>query len=62
MSHGAPMTLKTVTGGPLEIAYAEHGLASGWPCILLHGFPYDIHACEEAASLLAGEGARVILP
>ncbi len=62
MSHGAPMTFKTVTGGPLVIAYAEHGPASGWPCFLLHGFPYDIHACEEAASLLAGEGARVILP
>jgi len=62
MSHGSPLTLKTLTAGPLEIAFVEHGPASGWPCILLHGFPYDIHACEEAARLLASEGARVILP
>jgi pimeloyl-ACP methyl ester carboxylesterase len=29
---------------------------------LLHGFPYDIHAYDEVAPLLAAQGARVIVP
>ncbi len=53
---------KTVRADALEIAYAEHGPADGWPCILGHGFPYDAHANAEAAAMLAAAGARVILP
>jgi len=30
--------------------------------ILLHGFPYDIHAFEEVAPPLAQAGFRVIVP
>jgi len=48
--------------GPLSIAYVEYGAASGWPCILGHGFPYDVHAYAETAPLLAEAGARVIVP
>jgi pimeloyl-ACP methyl ester carboxylesterase len=29
---------------------------------LSHGFPYDVHAFDEVAPILAREGARVILP
>jgi pimeloyl-ACP methyl ester carboxylesterase len=56
------MTVKTIDAGVLSIAYLEYGPASGWPCILGHGFPYDVHAYSEAAPILANAGARVIVP
>jgi pimeloyl-ACP methyl ester carboxylesterase len=55
-------TVKTIDAGVLSIAYLEYGPASGWPCILGHGFPYDVNAYAEAAPLLAEAGARVIVP
>jgi pimeloyl-ACP methyl ester carboxylesterase len=30
--------------------------------LLMHGFPYDIHAYAEVAPILAGRGCRVIVP
>ncbi len=57
-----PATLRTIKAGPLDIAYEETGPESGWPCILGHGFPYDVRAYEEAAPILAQAGARVIVP
>ena len=56
------MDLRTVTAGVLEVSYAEVGPPDGWPCVLSHGFPYDIHAYTDAASILAGAGARVLIP
>ena len=56
------MQCKTIKAGVLEIAYLEYGPQEGWPVILNHGFPYDIHAYGEVAPLLADEGARVIVP
>ncbi|MBI5261940.1 MAG: alpha/beta hydrolase [Bradyrhizobium sp.] len=56
------MEPKTVTTGVLRIAYLEYGLADGWPCIMGHGYPYDVHAYAEAAPLLARAGARVLVP
>lgn len=56
------MTPRTVTAGVLEIGYLEAGPADGWPCILGHGFPYDAHACTAAGEILAGQGARVLIP
>jgi pimeloyl-ACP methyl ester carboxylesterase len=55
-------TVQTIEAGVLSIAYVEYGPASGWPCILGHGFPYDVNAYAEAAPLLAEAGARVIVP
>jgi pimeloyl-ACP methyl ester carboxylesterase len=55
-------TVKTVETGVLSIAYLEYGPASGWPCILGHGFPYDAHAYDQTAPILARAGARVIVP
>ena len=55
-------TVQTIEAGVLSIAYVEYGPASGWPCILGHGFPYDVNAYAEAAPLLAQAGARVIVP
>jgi pimeloyl-ACP methyl ester carboxylesterase len=54
--------VKTIDAGVLSIAYVEYGPASGWPCILGHGFPYDVHAYSDTAPLLAEAGARVIVP
>ncbi|MBT5047975.1 MAG: alpha/beta hydrolase [Rhodospirillaceae bacterium] len=56
------MNSGVVTAGVLEIAFHEYGSADGWPCILSHGFPYDVHAYSEAAPILAQAGARVIVP
>ncbi len=55
-------TTKTIDAGGLSIAYVQYGPASGWPCILGHGFPYDVHAYADAAPILAEAGARVIVP
>ena len=54
--------LKTIQTKVLEIAYREEGAAAGWPIILAHGFPYDVHAYDEVAPRLAAAGARVITP
>ena len=56
------MAAKTVEAGVLDIVYEEHGGADGWPCVLGHGFPYDVHAYAEVAPSLAAGGARVIVP
>ncbi len=56
------MTPKKIDAGVLRVAYEEQGFADGWPCILGHGFPYDVHAYAGVAPLLAEAGARVIVP
>ena len=52
----------TVRTDLLEVAYLEYGASEGWPVLLLHGFPYDVHAYDEVAPGLAEAGARVIVP
>jgi pimeloyl-ACP methyl ester carboxylesterase len=54
--------VKTIETGLLSIAYHEYGPASGWPCVMGHGFPYDAHAYDQAAPILAQAGARVMVP
>lgn len=54
--------MKVARTDALLIAYAELGRADGWPVILSHGFPYDIHAYDEVAPMLAAAGARVLMP
>jgi pimeloyl-ACP methyl ester carboxylesterase len=54
--------IKTIQTDTLLIAYLEYGPGSGWPVILSHGFPYDVHAFDEVASMLAYANARVIVP
>jgi pimeloyl-ACP methyl ester carboxylesterase len=56
------MTPKTVRAGALEVAYLEFGPADGWPCVMGHGFPYDVHAYAETGPILAAAGARVVVP
>jgi len=55
-------SLKQIAAGVLNVGYAEAGPANGRPVILLHGWPYDIHAFEEVAPILAAKGYRVIMP
>lgn len=58
-----PMTpLRRIEAGVLEVAYFEAGPATGPPVLLMHGFPYDIHAYAEVAPVLAAKGCRVIVP
>lgn len=54
--------MQFVDTNTLRVAYYELGPKDGWPVVLSHGFPYDIHAYDEVAPLLADAGARVITP
>ncbi|MHC2331240.1 alpha/beta fold hydrolase [Bradyrhizobium sp. USDA 4454] len=54
--------LRHVDAGVLNIAYYEAGPADGPVVLLMHGFPYDIHAFVDVAPILAAQGCRVIVP
>jgi pimeloyl-ACP methyl ester carboxylesterase len=54
--------LKQIDSGALNVGYVDAGPANGTPVILLHGWPYDIHAFADVAPLLAAAGYRVIVP
>ena len=45
----------------LNIGYGDHGDASGFPIILLHGFPYDVRSWDGAPPLVTA-GYRVLVP
>ncbi len=53
---------KQIDAGKLNVAFEESGPSDGRPVLLLHGFPYDVHAFDPVAPLLAQEGCRVIVP
>src|SRR6476619_1490573 len=55
-------SIKQINAGVLNVGYAETGPANGPPVILLHGWPYDIHAFIDVAPILAAKGYRVIVP
>jgi pimeloyl-ACP methyl ester carboxylesterase len=54
--------LRHVDAGVLNIAYYEAGPADGPVVMLLHGFPFDIHAYVDVAPQLAAKGCRAIVP
>ncbi len=54
--------MKRVRAGVLDVAYREVGPPEGPPAVLLHGFPYDVHAYDAAAERLAGAGVRCLIP
>lgn len=54
--------LKKVNAGVLNVAYEESGPAKGTPVLLLHGFPYDVHAYDEVTADLVSAGCHVITP
>jgi pimeloyl-ACP methyl ester carboxylesterase len=51
-----------IPAGQLDVAYEQHGPSHGEPVVLLHGFPYDVHAYDEVAPALAHAGCRIIVP
>ena len=55
-------TLHRVLTPILEIAYEESGPADGLPVVLLHGWPFDIHAFDGVIPYLTAAGFRVIVP
>jgi pimeloyl-ACP methyl ester carboxylesterase len=61
-THTSFGALKQIDAGVLNVGYAEAGPVDGPPVILLHGWPYDIHAFVDVAPLLASAGYRVIVP
>ena len=52
------MDVKTITAGVLEVAYQDYGPADGWPCIMGHGFPYDVHAYSKVCLLYTSPSPR----
>lgn len=57
-----PSNVRFVQTPMLNIGYEEHGDASGFPIILLHGFPYDIRSFDGVIAPLIEAGHRVIVP
>src|SRR5665213_1642297 len=53
---------RTIQTPTLDIGYVESGSATGFPVILLHGFPDDVHAYDDVAPPLAAAGHRVLVP
>jgi pimeloyl-ACP methyl ester carboxylesterase len=54
--------LEQIDAGDLSVAYLDSGSRQGAPVILLHGFPYDVHAYDAVTPLLLEAGCRVIVP
>ena len=52
--------LKHIHAGVLDVAFEESGV--GTPVLLLHGFPYDVHAYDEVTPQLVAAGCRVVTP
>ncbi|MFG1925949.1 alpha/beta fold hydrolase [Cryptosporangium sp. NPDC048952] len=54
--------VRTIDAGVLTVGYLQDGSDGGWPVVLVHGFPYDVHAYDDVVPLLLTQGARVIRP
>ncbi|WP_456622524.1 MULTISPECIES: alpha/beta fold hydrolase [unclassified Bradyrhizobium] len=61
-THASFGPIKQIDAGVLNVGYAEAGPSNGPVAILLHGWPYDIHAFVDVAPILAQAGYRVIIP
>ncbi len=58
----AQSTTRSIQTPVLDIAYEESGNTQGFPIVLLHGFPDDVHAFDNVAPPLAKAGYRVLVP
>lgn len=55
-------SITTVRSGVLDVAVERHGDTTGWPVVLLHGFPYDVRGYDDVAEHLCAAGAHVVVP
>ena len=46
----------------LNIGYGDYGDGSGFPIMLLHGFPYDVRSWDGVVPPLVEAGFRVLVP
>jgi pimeloyl-ACP methyl ester carboxylesterase len=58
---GSPME-RTVQTPILGIGFEESGSPTGFPIIMLHGFPDDVRAWDGVAAPLVAAGHRVLVP
>uniref|UniRef100_A0A7C1WQ34 Alpha/beta hydrolase n=1 Tax=Pseudomonas graminis TaxID=158627 RepID=A0A7C1WQ34_9PSED len=54
--------MKNIVAGVLNVSYRDIGPDGGPVVVLLHGFPYDIHAYDEVSARLIQAGWRCIVP
>ena len=54
--------MKQIEAGDLDVGYVDIGPSGGRAVLLLHGWPYDIHAFADVAPILAERRYRVIVP
>jgi len=54
--------MNRIEAGDLRIAYFDNGPSEGAIVLLLHGFPYDVHAYDAVSPILVSKGCRVIVP
>lgn len=57
-----PAALRHIPAGVLSIGHIDAGPRDGPPVVLMHGFPYDIHAYAAVLPRLVDAGCRVIVP
>ena len=55
-------SLRQIEAGILNVGFVDAGPRDGPAVVLLHGWPYDIHAYAEVAPSLAARNYRVIVP
>ncbi len=54
--------IRQIDAGVLNVGYVDAGPQDGPAVLLLHGWPYDIHAFTEVVPSLTAAGHRVIVP
>jgi pimeloyl-ACP methyl ester carboxylesterase len=57
-----PPAARLIQTPVLDIGYEDRGEPAGFPVILLHGFPDDIHAWDDVAPALVQAGHRALVP
>ena len=55
-------TVRQVDAGDLSVGLWDEGPRDGPVVVLLHGFPYDIHAYEAVTDRVVERGCRVLVP
>src|SRR5439155_10318251 len=53
---GTATATRLIDTSTLKIGYEDHGDQRGFPILLLHGFPDDVHALDEVAPALVKSG------